>query len=85
MKKSVAKKRSKKVSKDPLDGDLSNMIARAELIPASALFDYLPKDSSISLRLPTELLESVRRITRNKNIQKFIREAVIEKIKKEAS
>ena len=85
MKKSVAKKANKKNEKDPLAGDLSEMIARSKLIPASALFDYLPKDSSISLRLPTELLESVRKITRNKNIQKFIREAVIAKVKKEAS
>lgn len=85
MKKLTAKKINKKVEIDPLGSDLSAMIARSEMIPASTLFDYLPKDSSISLRLPTKLLESVRKITRNKNIQNFIREAVIEKIKKEAS
>lgn len=86
MKKSQLKKqKSIKKNSDPLENDISEMIARSELIPASTLFDYLPKDSSINLRLPTHLLTAIRAATGNKNIQKFIRDAVIEKVKKQAS
>jgi predicted DNA binding CopG/RHH family protein len=64
-------KRSKKIinTKDPLSKDLFAMIERSELIPASRLFDYLPKYKTISLRLSESLLESIKRKTTAKNNQ----------------
>jgi predicted DNA binding CopG/RHH family protein len=85
MKKSTVNRKNRK-AKDPLDHDLSALIERSELIPASKLFDYLPKNKTISLRLPEQLLESIKRKAKaeKKDYQKLIREALISMVTKEA-
>jgi predicted DNA binding CopG/RHH family protein len=84
MKKSTVNKKYKN-TKDPLDRDLSSLIERSELIPASKIFDYLPKNKTISLRLPEQLLESIKRKAKSekKDYQKLIRDALILMVTKE--
>ena len=87
MKNSKSLKKTKRAKRDLLDQDLSKMIQRSEMIPASALFDYLPKDATISLRLPGELLKAVKQRAHEerKDLQKLIREALIGIVTKKAS
>lgn len=87
MKKSSQNKKTRmRKSKDPLEQDLSSLIENSELIPATKLFDYLPKNKTISIRLPEQLLESIKRKAKSehKDYQKLIREALISLVTEEA-
>ena len=78
------KKQKSKIVQDPLARDLSALIERSELIPASKLFDYLPKNKTISIRLPEALLQSLKKRAKleKKDYQKLIREALIDLVTK---
>lgn len=86
MKKSTSKKSNKR-SRDPLAGNLSKMIERSELVPASQLFEFLPKNATIALRLPEELLKALKQRAKDehKDTQKLIREALIHLVNDKAS
>ncbi|HLE12338.1 MAG: hypothetical protein A2451_07480 [Bdellovibrionales bacterium RIFOXYC2_FULL_39_8] len=75
------KKSTKKQSNvpDPLKGDMSEFIGKSKWVKASVLFEYLPKDKTISLRLSEPLLNEAKKKALKKKIdlQKLIREALI--------
>ena len=69
---------------DPLDQDFSNVDFGGKWIKFSELFEYQPKNKTITLRVPEAMLENLKIIAENENTdyQKLIREALSELIVK---
>ncbi|MFV3407359.1 CopG family antitoxin [Bdellovibrio bacteriovorus] len=87
MKKTSSKKQ--KVSIDPLDRDLSNLISESKWHALKEIYnlEIKKKDTTITLRVPADLLTELKAIaTKEKtDYQKLIRKALIELVIKKAS
>lgn len=93
MKKSKVKKKSSKVKKlreldltgdDPLDQDFSDVDFGGKWVKFSDLFEYQPKNKTITMRVPESMLENLKDIAKKEktDYQKLIREALSELIVK---
>ncbi len=93
MKKSKVKKKSSKIKKlreldltgdDPLDQDFSDVDFGGKWVKFSDLFEYQPKNKTITMRVPESMLENLKDIAKKEktDYQKLIREALSELIVK---
>lgn len=100
MKKTTTKKKATKVTKkvvakkklrpldlsgdDPLDQDFSDVDFGGKWMTFSDLFEFEPKNKTITLRVPESMLESLKTIANKEktDYQKLIREALAELISK---
>lgn len=87
MKKKVLPKKKLNLSgKEPLNQDLSEFMdtSRYQWIPFSDLFEFQPKNKSITLRMPESMLDNLKIIAEKENIdyQKLIRKTLSELISK---
>ncbi len=100
MKKTTTKKKATKVTKkvvakkklrpldlsgdDPLDQDFSDVDFGGKWMKFSDLFEFEPKNKTITLRVPESMLESLKTIANKEktDYQKLIREALAELISK---
>lgn len=93
MKKSKVKKKLSKVKKlrelnllgdDPLDQDFSDVDFGGRWVKFSDLFEYQPKNKTITMRVPESMLENLKNIAKKEktDYQKLIREALSELIVK---
>jgi predicted DNA binding CopG/RHH family protein len=69
---------------DPLDQDFSDVDFGGKWIKFSDLFEYQPKNKTITLRVPESMLENLKTIADKEktDYQKLIREALSELISK---
>lgn len=69
---------------DPLDQDFSNVDFQGRWVKFSDLFEFEPKNKTITLRVPESMLENLKSIAHKENTdyQKLIREALSELIMK---
>ena len=76
MSKHLPKMRSDKEAEDLLEQDISEYLHPQNFTQVS--FEFLPKDTTISLRISSDLLEAIQTASSKRGIsyQKFIREAV---------
>lgn len=85
-KKSIAKKKLDLSSEDPLDQNLTDFMDRSsnKWVHFSDLFEFQPKNKTITLRMPESMLENLKIIAEKENIdyQKLIRKALSELISK---
>lgn len=92
MKKTTTKKKTTKVTKKvaakkklrPLDQDFSDVDFGGKWMTFSDLFEFEPKNKTITLRVPESMLESLKTIANKEktDYQKLIREALAELISK---
>lgn len=85
--KAQAKKRKSKVQ-DPLDRDMSFVFDDpTKWKQFSELFQFAPKDKTITLRMSADLLSRYKKLAKEENTkyQKLIREALLEFLLKKAS
>lgn len=89
MKKQNSRGRRKKVERqDPLDRDLSFVFDDpTKWKQFSDLFQYAPKDKTITLRMSSDLLNRYKKLAKEMDTkyQKLIREALLEYLLKRAS
>lgn len=87
MAKATKKKTSNKKGTDPLKGDLSPLMERGKWVRFSELFELKPKNKTITLRVPEELLNEIKRIAESQetDYQKLIRGLIADYISKKAS
>ena len=76
MKKRLKKIKSDKDAERLLRGDLSKYLSKKSFSKVS--FEFSPKDTSISLRLSSDLLRAVKLASKKRGVsyQKYIREAL---------
>lgn len=85
--KAPAKKRKSEVQ-DPLDRDMSFVFDDpTKWKQFSELFQFAPKDKTITLRMSADLLNRYKKLAKEENTkyQKLIREALLEFLLKKAS
>lgn len=84
--KTSAKKKLDLSGSDPLDQDLSEFMdhTKYKWVRFSDLFEFQPKNKTITLRMPESMLENLKAIAEKENIdyQKLIRKALSELIAK---
>lgn len=91
MKKSKLKKKvpvTKKVQEielggdDPVDQDFSNVNLKGKWVKFSDLFEYQPKNKTITLRVPESMLDNLKKIADKEktDYQKLVREALADLI-----
>ncbi len=89
MKKQKAPARKKRIDqRDPLERDMSFVFDDpTKWKQFSELFQFAPKDKTITLRMSTDLLNRYKKLAKEENTkyQKLIREALIEYLLKKAS
>lgn len=89
MKKQKAQaKRRKTENQDPLDRDMSFVFDDpTKWKQFSELFQFAPKDKTITLRMSADLLSRYKKLAKEENTkyQKLIREALLEFLLKKAS
>lgn len=89
MKKNKAQSKKKKVdSNDPLERDMSFVFDDpTKWKKFSDLFQFVPKNKTITLRMSADLLDRYKKLAKEKDIkyQKLIREALIEYLVRVAS
>lgn len=89
MKKQKAQARKRKTeSQDPLDRDMSFVFDEPEKWKQfSELFQFAPKDKTITLRMSADLLSRYKKLAKEMDTkyQKLIREALLEYLLKKAS
>lgn len=89
MKKQKLKVRKRKTErKDPLDRDMSFVFNEPEKWKQfSELFQFAPKDKTITLRMSADLLNRYKKLAKERDTkyQKLIREALLEYLLKKAS
>jgi predicted DNA binding CopG/RHH family protein len=87
-KKKVPAKKSKSKGMDPLDRDMSFVFDDpAKWKQFSELFQFAPKDKTITLRMSADLLNRYKKLAKDMDTkyQKLIREALLEYLLKKAS
>lgn len=69
---------------DPVDQDFSNVDFQGRWVKFSDLFEFEPKNKTITLRVPESMLDNLKSIAlkENTDYQKLIREALSELIMK---
>lgn len=69
-----------------MNNDMSPYINQRNFVPAHEVFEYAPKNTSMTMRWPEILVKKVKAIAAKKNMpyQRYIRAAVEEKIGREA-
>lgn len=87
VKKKVTKKKKLELSgNDPLDQDLTEFLNRTKhkWVHFSDLFEFQPKNKTVTLRMPESMLDNLKIIATSENIdyQKLIRKALSELIAK---
>ncbi len=89
MKKQKAQSRKRKSeNQDPLDRDMSFVFDDpTKWKQFSELFQFAPKDKTITLRMSADLLSRYKKLAKEENTkyQKLIREALLEFLLKKAS
>lgn len=89
MKKQKAQARKRKTeNQDPLDRDMSFVFDDpTKWKQFSELFQFAPKDKTITLRMSADLLSRYKKLAKEENTkyQKLIREALLEFLLKKAS
>lgn len=87
MAKAIKKKALTRKGSDPLKGDLSPLMERGKWVRFSELFELRPKNKTITLRVPEELLNEIKRIAESQetDYQKLIRGLIADYISKKAS
>jgi len=89
MKKQKAHNKKRKVDfDDPLEGDMSYIFDDpSKWKKFNELFQFVPKDKTITLRMSSDLLERYKKLAKAKDTkyQKLIREALIEYLLKKAA
>jgi len=81
MKKTKTQSLKRKTESDPLDRDMSFVFEDPKKWKNfSDLFQFVPKDKTITLRMSTDLLNRYKKLAKDKDTkyQKLIREALIE-------
>ena len=88
----IIKKISKQKSstskvRDPLKGDLSSLAEKGTWVRFSELFELRPKNKTITLRVPEELLKEIKKIAKSEDTdyQKLIRGLISDYISKKSS
>jgi predicted DNA binding CopG/RHH family protein len=87
-KKKPQAKKSRVERRDPLDRDMSFVFDDpTKWKQFSELFQFAPKDKTITLRMSADLLYRYKKLAKEKNTkyQKLIREALLEFLLKKAS
>jgi predicted DNA binding CopG/RHH family protein len=87
-KQKIQTKKRNHVDKDPLDRDMSFVFDHPEKWKQfSELFQFAPKDKTITLRMSADLLTRYKKLAKKTDTkyQKLIREALLEYILKKAS
>lgn len=78
------KKRRAELEDDPLAGDMSVFLGKGGF--KSLHFEKEPKDTTVTLRVPSSLITTAKRVAKKKHMkyQRMMREAIVEYVARAA-